>query len=163
MPSTRAVGRRTWLSSVVLVLGPTLTSCAGRPPAPRHGFGSVHTEVRVDNQMSTSFRLVGVKLSLNGRPIYDRRSDDLAAQHSFLVYDGVLDAGEHELEARLDFRGQGYGVFSYLNGYRFAAKTTQRFELDANRAVVHVMAHERGGPTTPLEERPAVTVRVTSE
>jgi len=114
--------------------------------------------------MSSSFRLIGVTVGLDGRPLYARKAEAPPREGPLLVHDGVLEAGEHELAVELDFRGSGHGVFSYLNGYRFSAKKEHRFRLDGDRpAVVHVIAHERGGPTTPLEERPAITVRVATE
>lgn len=160
------LGRRQWLWSITLTLGlvASLPSCASGQPPPRRRFGSMRVQIQVDDRMSSSFRLVGVKLGLDGRPIYARQAQGFEKKPALLVYDGVLDAGEHDLSVVLDFRGEGHGVFSYLKGYRFSAKKEQRFELDGGRpAVVHVIAHERGGPTTPLEERPAIAVSVGNE
>lgn len=156
------VARRRWLWT--LALAALLSSCAGGQRPPRRSFGSAHLRIVVDDQMSSSFRLTGVKVQLDGRPIYARQAEASQRARQLLVHDGVLEAGEHDLAVELDFRGSGQGVFSYLNGYRFGAKKEQRFRLDGDRpAVVRVIAHERGGPTTPLEERPAIAVKVASE
>jgi hypothetical protein len=111
--------------------------------------------------MGRSFRLVGAAVALDERPIYQRTPLELATDSELVVYDGVLEAGEHDLDVKLELRGEGHGVFSYLRGYRFRAKTRHRFEVDGDRpATVRVSARERGGPTTPLEERPAIDVSV---
>jgi hypothetical protein len=69
---------------------------------------------------------------------------------------GVL-PGEHELQAILIYRGQGYGVFSYLKGYKFEVRSRHTFQVASGSITeVTVLGHEKGGITTPLEERPAV-------
>lgn len=164
-PSTpSAVSRRAWLASLALVFAAPLLACAGKQPAPRRRFGTASVRIVVESRMSSSFRLIGAKLSLDERPIYERRSEDLAGASELPVYDAQLEAGEHDLRVELDFRGVGYGVFAYLKGYRFRVKAQRRFEIDGGqRTVVRVTAHERGGPTTPLEERPAIAVSVAAE
>lgn len=151
-------------SLLALALLAAALGCSSPQKKPRRRFGSARVRVVVENAMGESFVLVGAKLALDDRLIHDRQSEQLAGQKTFVVYDGVLAAGEHDLDVSLALRGQGYGVFSYLKGYRFSAKTKQRFEVDGDqRAVVRVVAHERGGPTTPLEERPAISVTVEPE
>jgi len=57
----------------------------------------------------------------------------------------------------LRLRGHGYGVFSYLRGYQFEVKQTHSFSVTEGKEVnLDVIAWEKGGVTTPLEQRPAV-------
>ncbi len=145
----------------VLLAPLALLGCGSRPPSPRRRFGSARVRIVVENRLGGSFRLVGAKLALGERPIYEQTAERLGEQREFVVYDAVLDAGEHDLDVVLSLRGEGHGVFSYLKGYRFTAKTRERFEVEGDqRVTVRVVAHERGGPTTPLEERPGISVSV---
>jgi len=71
----------------------------------------------------------------------------------------VLVAGEDAWIDTLTARGRGhgYGVFAYLKGYRFKVRSTYTFAVPEGRiSTLYVVGYEKGGPTTPLEERPAV-------
>jgi hypothetical protein len=57
----------------------------------------------------------------------------------------------------LQFQGSGYGVFSYLKGYHFEARSSHSFTaVEGKTLTLQIIAYEKGGVTTPLEERPAV-------
>jgi hypothetical protein len=48
-------------------------------------------------------------------------------------------------------------VFSYLRGYRFEVRSSHSFTVTEGKAVsLKAIAYEKGGVTTPLEQRPAV-------
>lgn len=153
------MARRDWLSTAAALSALGLLGCGSSQRPARRYFGSTQVRVVVRTRMSNSFRLIGATLTLDDKKIYERQGE--LGQPEFVVYDGVIEAGEHDLHVALTFRGDGHGVFSYLKGYRFVAKTKERFEVDGDQlATVSVTAHERGGPTTPLEERPAISVAV---
>ncbi|MEM8609003.1 MAG: dihydrolipoamide acetyltransferase [Myxococcota bacterium] len=112
-----------------------------------------------ENRMSEGFKLVRVAYALDGAPIFTKADEEgtLGEQKEFEVYNGSIVPGEHTLTVNLEYRGHGYGVFSYLKGYRFKVRSTYTFTVPEGRvATVVVVGYEKGGPTTPLEERPAV-------
>ena len=112
-----------------------------------------------ENRMSEGFKLVRVVYALDGAPIFTKADEEgsLGEQKEFEVYNGSIVPGEHTLTVSLEYRGHGYGVFSYLKGYRFKVRSTYTFAVPEGRvATVVVVGYEKGGPTTPLEERPAV-------
>ena len=73
-----------------------------------------------ENQMSSSYRMVKAVYALDGAPVFNRADEEgsLASQEEFSVYDGNIVPGEHSLSVNLEYRGHGYGIFSYLKGYR---------------------------------------------
>ena len=112
-----------------------------------------------ENRMSQSYKLVRVVYALDGAPIFTKADEEgsLGEQQEFEIYNGSIVPGEHTLTVNLEYRGHGYGVFAYLKGYRFKVRSTYTFAVPEGRvATVHVVGYEKGGPTTPLEERPAV-------
>ena len=112
-----------------------------------------------ENRMSQSYKLVRVVYALDGAPIFTKADEEgsLGEQKEFEVYNGSIVPGEHTLTVNLEYRGHGYGVFAYLKGYRFKVRSTYTFAVPEGRvSTVHVVGYEKGGPTTPLEERPAV-------
>jgi hypothetical protein len=113
-----------------------------------------------ENRMSSSYKLVKAVYALDGAPIFNRadeEGDSLSEREEFQVYNGSIVPGEHTLTVNLEYRGHGYGIFSYLKGYRFKVRSNYNFTAPEGRAVtVRVVAYEKGGPTAPLEDRPAI-------
>jgi len=55
------------------------------------------------------------------------------------------------------FRGHGFGVFSYLEGYTFQLRETHSFTITEGKSIrLSVVAFEKGDATTPIEQRPAI-------
>lgn len=112
-----------------------------------------------ENRMSSSYRLVKAVYALDGSPIFNRADEEgsLAESDQFEVFNGSIVPGEHTLTVNLEYRGHGYGIFTYLKGYRFKVRSNYAFTAPEGRLVnVRVVGYESGGPTAPLEERPAV-------
>lgn len=112
-----------------------------------------------ENRMSSSYKLVKAIYALDGAPIFNQADEEggLAEREQFDIYNGAVVPGEHTLTVNLEYRGHGYGIFSYLQGYRFRVRSNYSFTAPEGRSVtVRVVGYEKGGPTAPLEERPAV-------
>jgi hypothetical protein len=117
------------------------------------------TAIVHENKMSASYKLVKAVYALDGAPIFNRSDEEgaLGDRPEFDVYNGSIVPGEHTLTVNLEYRGHGYGIFSYLKGYRFKVRSSHTFSAPEGKAVsLRVVAYEKGGPTAPLEERPAV-------
>ena len=112
-----------------------------------------------ENRMSSSYKLVKAVYALDGAPIFNKADEngELGERESFDVYNGAIVPGEHILTVNLEYRGHGYGIFSYLQGYRFKVRSNYSFTAPEGRGVtIRVVGYEKGGPTAPLEERPAI-------
>jgi hypothetical protein len=112
-----------------------------------------------ENKMGNSYRLVKVVYALDGAPILNKADEEgeLGDRDQFDVYNGSIVPGEHTLTVQLEYRGHGYGIFSYLKGYRFKVTSSHAFTAGEGKATtIRVVGYEKGGPTAPLEERPAV-------
>lgn len=112
-----------------------------------------------ENRMSSSYRLVKAVYALDGARIFSKADEEgaLGEQQEFEVYNGSIVPGEHNVTVNLEYRGHGYGIFSYLKGYRFRVRSSYSFSApEGKRITIRVVGYEKGGPTAPLEERPAV-------
>ncbi len=121
--------------------------------------GGAQSVLVFQNRMSQSYQLVKATFALDGAPIFTRIDEegDLSEQEEFEIYNGSIVPGEHTVTVNLEYRGHGYGVFSYLRGYRFRVRSTYSFTVPEGRqARIQIVGYEKGGPTVPLEERPAV-------
>lgn len=111
------------------------------------------------NEMGSSFRLVKAVFLLDGAPIFNKSDtgDDLAERDILNLFDGPVMPGEHTLSIVLQYRGHGYGIFSYLRGYQFKTKSSRTFTVNEGKVMsLEVVGYEKGGPSVPLEERPDV-------
>ena len=112
------------------------------------------------NEMGSSFRLQRAQYALDGTPIFNRvdmGSGDLGEQENIEIFSGSIAPGTHQISVFLEYRGHGYGVFSYLNGYNFKIKSSYTFTAEEGKATtVKVVGYEKGGITTQLADRPAV-------
>ncbi len=112
-----------------------------------------------ENDMGSTFRLVRATYSLDGATIATRTDDNgsLSDQPSFSVYNGAVTSGDHNLTVSLEYQGNGYGIFSYIRGYTFRARSVQSFSVPEGRALrLVVVGYERGGATSAIEDRPAI-------
>jgi hypothetical protein len=123
------------------------------------GVGSARASIVFQNDMSGAFRLTRVLFVLDGAVQYNKQDESgaLSGQKQIPIFKGSIPPGDHTLQVLLRLRGHGYGVFSYLRGYQFEVKQSHSFSISEGKQVdLDVIGWEKGGVTTPLEQRPAV-------
>jgi hypothetical protein len=111
------------------------------------------------NEMGGSFALESVAYALDGAPILTRtdKDGDLANRPEFEIFNGRIVPGQHQIAVRLVYKGKGFGVFSYLEGYKFTVSSSYTFTSEPGKVTtVKVIGYEKGGLTTELKDRPAV-------
>ncbi|MBI2894882.1 MAG: hypothetical protein HYY06_15105 [Deltaproteobacteria bacterium] len=120
--------------------------------------------VRFENEMGSYFRFGRLDLYVDGTLLFMRAcaDDDTDCPDQMrgrLLHFGVVAAGEHAANANLVYHSNpvGFGAFSYIRAYTFRLRSAHSFVVRrGHRLELSVIAHERGGVTTPIEERPAV-------
>lgn len=126
------------------------------------GLAGSRAEINFDNEMSSAFRLVKAIFVVDGAPQYSRADDTgaLADQKDIPVYTGSVPPGDHTVQALLTFQGNGYGVFTYLRGYKFEVKSSHSFTaVEGKTLTITAVAYEQGGVTTALQDRPKIEWR----
>lgn len=110
-----------------------------------------------ENDMGSSFRLVRLVYALDGAQIFARSDDNLHEAKRFEILSGPISPGSHTLSVLAVYKGHGRGVFRYLDDYTFTVRSSHTFTAAEGRGTsVTVRGYERGGATTPLEDRPAI-------
>jgi hypothetical protein len=125
--------------------------------------GASRAIIHHKNEMGSSFRLVKAAYALDGVQIYAKTDDTgaLAEMADFDVYNGAIQPGSHTLSVALTYQGNGFGVFSYLKGYKFNVKSSHTFVAgDSKTTNITVVGYEKGNITTQLSDKPAVDFRV---
>ena len=111
------------------------------------------------NEMGSSFVVESVAYALDGAPIYTKVDvdGDLQKRREFEIFNGRIVAGQHQISAKVVYRGHGFGVFSYLEGYKFKVQSSYTFNAEpAKVTTVKIVGDEKGGFTSDLKDRPAI-------
>jgi len=111
------------------------------------------------NEMGSSFYLESVAYALDGAPIYTKVDveGDLEKREEFEIFNGRVAPGDHQVSVELVYRGHGFGLFSYLEGYKFRVQSSNTFAAEPGKVTtVRVVGYEKGGITAELKDRPAV-------
>jgi hypothetical protein len=127
--------------------------------------GASQALIKHRNEMGASFRLVRVVYALDGVQIFSKadESGQLGEVQEFEIYKGAIQPGSHTLSVQLLYQGHGFGVFSYLKGYKFNVRSSHTFVAAEGRSTAVVVAgYEKGGATTNMEDKPAVDFRVSN-
>ena len=125
--------------------------------------GASRCVIKHKNEMGASFRLIKAVYALDGVQIFNKADDTgrLSEMAEFDIYNGAIQPGSHTLSVQFVYQGYGFGVFSYLKGYKFKASSSHTFVAADNKAtVVLVVGYEKGGMATNMEDKPAVDFRV---
>ncbi|MEE2757521.1 MAG: dihydrolipoamide acetyltransferase [Myxococcota bacterium] len=111
------------------------------------------------NEMGASFNLEKIIYSLDGTPIKTKidKDGDLADQKEIQIFDGPIVPGNHTISVVMIYRGNGFGIFSYLRGYVFTLRSSHTFHAEEGKRVqVKIIGYEKGGMTTDLRDKPDI-------
>jgi hypothetical protein len=125
--------------------------------------GASRGVIRHKNEMSNSFRLIKAVYAMDGVQIFAKSDDTgkLSEMAEFDVYNGAIQPGSHTLTVQLVYQGNGFGVFSYLRGYKFNVRSSHTFIAGEGKAtIVTAVGYEKGSIATNMEDKPAVEFRV---
>lgn len=120
---------------------------------------AARAELVFQNDMSSAFRLKRIVALYDGAPLATKTDDhdQIGDQKEIPLYAELVQPGDHTVQVLLEYQGNGYGIFSYLKGYKFEVRSSRSFTAIEGKTIqLRVIGFEQGGPTTPLEERPAV-------
>ncbi len=118
-----------------------------------------------ENAMGKEYKLVQVLYALDRQPKFNRldHSGELDGIKRSVVVDEQIVPGSHILLTQMVFKGNGWGVFRYMDGYTFTLESSYAFTAEEGKAhEILVRAHEGGTFFTPLEQRPTISYRLTS-
>ncbi len=115
------------------------------------------------NEMGTMYTPIRYVYALDGQEIFSKtdESGKMSDQKEIEVFNGSITPGNHTLSVQMVYQGNGYGVFSYLKGYKFTAKSSRTFTAPEGKQLqMKVVGFEKGNPvTTDPKDRPAVDFR----
>lgn len=111
------------------------------------------------NELGPTYTVESVSYYLDGQSVYAKADPNgsLDAVKELKIWDGAIPPGNHNLTVNLVLRGNGFGVFSYVEGYTFKVQSSYAFVAeDGNTSNVRVVLDERKGVARSFVERPNV-------
>ena len=111
------------------------------------------------NDMGASYVLEKIVYSLDGTPIFSRVDLDggLDERDEIELFNGPLVPGSHTLSVMMVYRGNGFGVFSYLKGYVYTLRSSHTFHAEEGKRInLKTIAYEKGSITTDHRDRPDI-------
>ncbi len=112
-----------------------------------------------DNSLSSSFSIDSITYFLDGESIYAYGvgSPGQGLPKEFKLLDGPVPAGNHTIAVSMVLRGNGFGVFSYVDRYTFNVDSSYGFIVEEGKSCeVWVHVKERKGIGRSFVERPNV-------
>jgi hypothetical protein len=123
------------------------------------GLSGAEAQIIHRNEMGANFKLERILYVVDGDPIRQITDKDgsLDSQKEIEIFNGPITPENHTLQVELIYRGNGFGVFSYLQSYRFTLNDVYTFRPEeGKRLVIKTIGYERGGVMVDLMERPAI-------
>lgn len=120
------------------------------------------------NDMGALYQPVRIVYALDGAEIFSRSDENgklFENAKELEVYNGSLAPGNHTLSAMIVYRGNGFGVFSYLRGYQWRVVKSYNFTAPEGKVLsIKAVGYEKGNAlTTDPKDRPDIDFRSNSE
>ena len=123
------------------------------------GGGGSRSIIKFSNEISTAWKISKLLIVLDGSVQYSKTEQQgmIAEAGEIPVFTGTIPPGDHTVQVLVNLTGTGFGVFSYLKGYKFEIRSNHSFTaLEGKTTNLQIVSFEKGGATTRFEERPAV-------
>lgn len=113
----------------------------------------VHTD-----EMGSSFALQEVKYTLDGQTLLEAKPQSLdQQQREREIFNGPITPGPHELHVSLLYAGTGFGVFTYLKGYKLRVESRYKFTAAEGRLTkLTAISHAKKDITLEPKDRLAI-------
>jgi len=112
------------------------------------------------NKLGASYKIESVAYYLDGQGRYSQTDENgnLNTTKELEVWDGAIPPGTHTLSATIKIRGDGMGLFSYVEDYTFTVQASDSFEAEEGKACqVRTLIGQKKGITRSFTERVNVT------
>ncbi len=111
------------------------------------------------NDLGASYTMESATYYLDGSRIFSRSAAEggLDGTEDIKIFEGSIPPGNHTISVELELRGNGLGVFPYLNRYSFTVRHTYNFIAEEGRVTrLRIIAYEKKGLLRSFEERPSI-------
>jgi len=117
--------------------------------------GLAKTTIDLGNDTSAAFKLVSARVVVDGQLQLDKK-ELTGTERQLPVFTGATGTGEHVARVEVVLQGNGYGVFSYLRGFRITLSSSHTWTATTEPIHVTATIYELNDVTVPFQQRPQV-------
>ena len=111
------------------------------------------------NDLGRTYVVESVSYILDGKSEFVKTdvSGEMNSLDEMMVFEGGIPTGKHTLSVEMRLRGNGYGVFSYVDKYGFNVQSSTVFSSEEGQnCTVRVIAEKKSGFAYSFYERPNI-------
>jgi len=115
------------------------------------------------NKLGNAYTMESLAYYLDGQGKFAKNDPDgsLDTVREVKVFEGAVPPGNHNLTVQMHLRGNGFGMFSYVENYTFNVQASTAFVAEEGKScIIKVKADERKGIGQSFTERPNVTFEI---
>jgi hypothetical protein len=122
--------------------------------------GPVLADVELVDRTTSAYVVTGLRVWIDDALVY-QRSDDAGALGTLkrvTAFHGPVSAGGHSVRVEAKLAGNG-AVLPYMRAYHFEVRDEGAFTaIEGRPLALRLAVFERGGVTTPFDQRPAIAM-----
>ena len=111
------------------------------------------------NKLGNSYTVESISYFLDGQSKFSKTdpAGSLDESKEFKVFEGAVPPGDHNLTVNVRLRGNGYGIFKYVEKYQVNFKASSTFNAEEGRSCqVRVVLERQRGIGKSFTERPTI-------
>jgi hypothetical protein len=111
------------------------------------------------NDLGRTYVVESVSYILDGNSEFVKTdvSGEMNSLEEMMVFEGGIPTGKHTLSVEMRLRGNGYGLFSYVDKYGFNVQSSTVFSSEEGQScTVRVIAEKKSGLSYSFYERPNI-------
>lgn len=117
--------------------------------------GLAKTTIDLSNDTSAAYKLVSARVVVDGQLQLDKK-ELTGTERQLPVFTGATGTGEHVARVEVVLQGNGYGVFSYLRGFKITLSSSHTWTATTEPIHVTATIYELNDVTVPFQQRPQV-------
>lgn len=111
------------------------------------------------NKLGNSYTVESISYFLDGQSKFSKTdpAGSIDESKEFKVFEGAVPPGDHNLTVNVRLRGNGYGIFKYVEKYQVNFKANSTFNAEEGRSCqVRVVLEKQRGLGKSFTERPNI-------
>ncbi len=130
--------------------------------------GGARIEIRHLNRMGGAFRMIRLRYMMDGKLIASysdagEKDRETLAKKEISIPVGHVSPGNVRFRVFITYQGNGYGMFRYVREWKWDVHNTYSFNVEPGKQyILEVRGVEKGGWTTPLDQRPHIEFQLKS-
>ena len=137
--------------------------------AEKETIGGAKITIQHLNKMGGAFKMVRLRYMMDGKLIASysdagEKDREVLSKKEITIPVGHVSPGNVRITVFITYQGNGYGVFKYVKEWKWEINNSYSFNVEPGKDyTLEVKGVEKGGWTTPLDQRPSIVFQLKSQ